>query len=956
MPHMHTRLISPLGLFAALALAVAFGISGPPARAASTASPVIYVDGKHGSDSNSGTSIGSAFKTIAAGMTAIRGSGRLEIVGYNDYVYYEKPTGPYWVLATASNPAVIEAYGYGTPGYVRPIISGATVVNRPGSSLWYRPDPSAYPDVWATSWKAAIPGYEQGDSLMTERLYMDVTQPLGRPSETPTLAQLQATPASEYWNGSTLYVRLGLWGGTLADTNPNHHTIEIPTYDGLLIGSGSAYVTIQGLCVRHAYIGMGVTGTGNHITIQDVDASYNYLMGFFSASGYNTFRNVSGSRNTIQLIKLDNGANHNLVDHAVGTQNIGQGIKVTGADTAFNTVQDSVFSDGLSIPAWTGGNGGGTQGVDIQDGAHDNLIQGNTIADNPRGLMLYQVSSTGAPLTGNVITENHFTGNRYAVVLWDGRLSTAGSTGAVTFSDNVYDGNAQTVVSQATTSNKVFDHETVYDTGKGQTVDNAFSLEAGSITVRNSIVDGVGGYAFYALGSSSINVYDTTVVDAGLGVLYGNVAWTTQTASTTYVPFGPVRVLDTRIGLGCTGPVWNRSPKTLQVAGANGIPADAVAVTGNLTITGQSAPGYVSITVNPTSHPETSTINFPKGDNRANGVTVPLNSKGQLSFVFVSTTGAKVQVILDITGYFRASGGAQYQPVGPVRVLDSRIGAGFAGPLANRQPKTFAVAGVAGVPSDAIAVTGNLTVTGQTRYGYVSLTSEPTSDPATSTLNFPKGDTRANGVTMPLAADGTLSAVYVAGPGATVQVIFDVTGYYVAPDGKAQYVPIEPGRILDTRIQLGISAPLGRYAPVTFQVAGRYLVPSVATAITGNVTVTGQKSTGYVSLTTVPAEKPATSTINFPVGDTRANGFAAPLDKNGRLSATFVGPGASTQLIIDVTGYFLPAGASLVDPDFALDPDFLSVSPASPLYLHLSTDSPVYGLGSDGLPLGADFS
>ncbi len=37
--------------------------------------------------------------------------------------------------------------------------------------------------------------------------------------------------------------------------------------------------------------------------------------------------------------------------------------------------------------------------------------------------------------------------------------------------------------------------------------------------------------------------------------------------------------------------------------------------------------------------------------------------------------------------------------------------------------------------------------------------------PQTSTLNFPLGDVRANGVTVKLAANGSLSAVYAATAG-----------------------------------------------------------------------------------------------------------------------------------------------------------------------------------------------
>jgi hypothetical protein len=85
------------------------------------------------------------------------------------------------------------------------------------------------------------------------------------------------------------------------------------------------------------------------------------------------------------------------------------------------------------------------------------------------------------------------------------------------------------------------------------------------------------------------------------------------------------------------------------------------------------------------------------------------------------------------------------------------------------------------VPAGAIAVTGNLTVTEQTSPGFVALTPDPINNPTTSTLNFPLGDNRANGVTVDLSATGTLSATYSgeAGPSATTALIFDVTGYFV---------------------------------------------------------------------------------------------------------------------------------------------------------------------------------
>ena len=88
-----------------------------------------------------------------------------------------------------------------------------------------------------------------------------------------------------------------------------------------------------------------------------------------------------------------------------------------------------------------------------------------------------------------------------------------------------------------------------------------------------------------------------------------------QTAGTTYVPITPLRVLDTRFSTGLTGMFTSGAARSWQVGGigADG-PGKAVAVTGNVTVTGQQSAGYVSVTVTPTSSPPSSTINFPAGD------------------------------------------------------------------------------------------------------------------------------------------------------------------------------------------------------------------------------------------------------------------------------------------------------------------------------------------------------
>jgi hypothetical protein len=381
---------------------------------------------------------------------------------------------------------------------------------------------------------------------------------------------------------------------------------------------------------------------------------------------------------------------------------------------------------------------------------------------------------------------------------------------------------------------------------------------------------------------------------------------------TTLVPVTPVRLLDTRANNPAgIGQFFHATPRSFQITGRGGIPADAVAITGNLTITGQTAAGYVSLGPTMNSAPSTSTINFPKSDTRANGVVVPLSPTGSLAAVYMSGAGQRTHLVLDVTGYFVATTtGARYTPLAPARFLDTRIPRpGDAAMLRDATPYGFRVGGrsISGVtvPSDAVAVTGNLTVTGQTRGGYLALTPNPQAAPTTSTLNFPVGDTRANNVTVRLGSGGFLYVTY-RGSG-RAHAIFDVTGYFRAGSSGLTYVPLAPARIVDTRTDLGITDALRTNSPKTAAIRARGGVALDAQAFTGNVTVVSPTEAGYLSTTPTPVANPTTSTINFPRKEVRANGVAGKIDPaTGRSAFVYkAGPGsATTNLVVDVTGYF----------------------------------------------------
>ena len=385
-------------------------------------------------------------------------------------------------------------------------------------------------------------------------------------------------------------------------------------------------------------------------------------------------------------------------------------------------------------------------------------------------------------------------------------------------------------------------------------------------------------------------------------------------APTTYHALTPARILDTRNGIGLAGgALVSHVAQTFAVTGQGGVPAGATAVTGNLTVTGQTSLGYLSIGPNATNNPTSSTLNFPVGDDRANGVTVALGAGGTLSLTYVATAGATAHAIFDVSGYFTPdSSGSTYHAVSPARLLDTRNGTGgISGPLSSHVARSFSVTGgESPIPAGATAVTGNLTVTGQTSPGYLFIGPVATNDPTSSTLNFPVRDDRANNVTVALGTGGVLGVTFVApSPGNSAHVIFDVSGYFTADATGSSYVPLSPARILDTRYGIGgLSSPFVTHVARSFGVTGAGGVPTDADAVTGNLTVTGQTSPGYLFIGPDATNDPTSSTLNFPAADNRANGVTAALGTGGVLWVTFVAPtgGNSAQAIFDVTGYFQP--------------------------------------------------
>lgn len=119
----------------------------------------------------------------------------------------------------------------------------------------------------------------------------------------------------------------------------------------------------------------------------------------------------------------------------------------------------------------------------------------------------------------------------------------------------------------------------------------------------------------------------------------------------TMIPMTPVRVVDTRSGLGGVSGIQPAgTTQTWTIAGSNGVPGNAVALIGNLTATAYAVAGYLAIFPGGTAWPGNSTVNFsPASSAWANAFVVLFGTGGTVSVYM----GATSHVIIDVTGYLQ---------------------------------------------------------------------------------------------------------------------------------------------------------------------------------------------------------------------------------------------------------------------------------------------------------------
>lgn len=119
----------------------------------------------------------------------------------------------------------------------------------------------------------------------------------------------------------------------------------------------------------------------------------------------------------------------------------------------------------------------------------------------------------------------------------------------------------------------------------------------------------------------------------------------------------------------------------------------------------------------------------------------------------------------------------------PCRVADTREPAGpYGGPvLSAGSSRAFTMVDRCGIPASATAVALNVTITGPTVLGHLTVFPDGAPVPLASTINFRAAQTRANNAIVRLGAAGAIAVVSGQLPGGTVHVIIDVNGYFRSP-------------------------------------------------------------------------------------------------------------------------------------------------------------------------------
>lgn len=387
----------------------------------------------------------------------------------------------------------------------------------------------------------------------------------------------------------------------------------------------------------------------------------------------------------------------------------------------------------------------------------------------------------------------------------------------------------------------------------------------------------------------------------------------------------PVRLLDTRAGAtACSqpnAPIAGGTSRTQPGRNLCTIPANAVALTGNIT-TVNSGGGFLTLFPSNAEQPTVANSNYGANEIINNVFTVGLGADGAFKIFALNTT----DVVVDVTGFYAppSPGGLYFHPLPkPIRLLETRAGqqgcntpgAPIAGGDAGtRTQQARLTCDNVTIPTGALAIVGNATTVGPQGAGFLTLFPANATKPLVASSNFGAGQIVNGPFTVGLAPNGEFKIF----TSATTDLVVDVLGYYSAEANDVNGVGLlfnpllKPVRLLETRPgqQIGCFKPGAKlnsqqeYTQTARGVCDGQTVPANALGIVGNATVIFPQGAGFLTLWPSTAVRPLVATSNYNTNDVGNRHFIVGLGQGDGAFKLF--SQATTDLVIDVSGYFAP--------------------------------------------------
>jgi hypothetical protein len=115
---------------------------------------------------------------------------------------------------------------------------------------------------------------------------------------------------------------------------------------------------------------------------------------------------------------------------------------------------------------------------------------------------------------------------------------------------------------------------------------------------------------------------------------------------------------------------------------------------------------------------------------------------------------------------------------------------------------------------------------------------------------------------------------------------------------RVGFNPLHPTRILDTRT----SSPIGPNSSINLAVGGHFGVPTQASAIVANATVTQGTAQSFLTIYPEGTTRPMASNLNWVAGQTIANLVTVKLGTSNGI--TIFNAAGTVEVVLDLAGFY----------------------------------------------------